>query len=90
MEIADDDTTEPFENSVDEEENKGENTPGTRGWSRLHDRTLAVPKKRAKICLFFREKKIPFFFFFRYSFSYAKILGETNLVGRTLKKKVIF
>ena len=27
-------------------------TPGTRGWSRLHDRKLAVPKIRAKICFF--------------------------------------
>ena len=27
------------------------NTPGTRGWSRLRDRTLAVPKNRAKISL---------------------------------------
>ena len=25
------------------------NTPGTRGWSRLRDRTLAVQKKRVKI-----------------------------------------
>ena len=28
------------------------NTPGTRGWSRLRDRTLAVPKKRARISFF--------------------------------------
>ena len=33
------------------------NTPGTRGWSRLRDRTLAVQKKHAKIC-FFSHKKI--------------------------------
>ena len=29
-----------------------ENTPGTRGWSTLRDRTLAVPKKRAKFSFF--------------------------------------
>ena len=28
------------------------NTPGTRGWSRLRNRTLAVQKKRAKISFF--------------------------------------
>ena len=44
--------------------NMGLNTPGTRGWSRLHDRTLAVPKKRMKISY----SDIPS--------SYAKILGE--------------
>ena len=33
-------------------EKKKKNTPGTRGWSRLRDRTLAVQKKRAKICFF--------------------------------------
>ena len=32
-------------------------TPGTWGWSRLRDRTLAVPKKRVKICFFFLEKE---------------------------------
>ena len=31
------------------------NTPGTRGWTRLRDRKLAVQKKRAKIS-FFRKK----------------------------------
>ena len=34
---------------IDENSN---NTPGTRGWSRLRDRTLAVPKIRAKIRFF--------------------------------------
>ena len=29
-----------------------ENTPGTRGWSTLRERTLAVPKKRAKFSFF--------------------------------------
>ena len=33
-----------------------ENTPGTRGWSTLRDRTLAVLKKRAKISFFFVKK----------------------------------
>ena len=44
-----------------------ENTPGTRGWSRLRDRTLAVQK----ISFFFRKKiKITFFLDIpsRYSF----------------------
>ena len=31
------------------------NTPGTRGWSRLRDRTLTLQKKRTKIS-FFRTK----------------------------------
>ena len=35
------------------------NTPGTRGWSRLRDRTLAVTKNRAKITFFSGEKKLP-------------------------------
>ena len=34
-------------------------TSGTKGWSRLRDRTLAVPKKRAKIS-FFLLKKLPY------------------------------
>ena len=32
------------------------NTPGTRGWSRLRDRTLGVPENRAKISFFFVKK----------------------------------
>ena len=36
---------------------KKKNTPGTRGWSRLRDRTLAIQKKRAKINFFFLVKK---------------------------------
>ena len=44
-------------------------TPGTRGWSRLRDRTLAVQQKRAKIRFFSRKKKKYLtFYFFRYSF----------------------
>ena len=38
------------------------NTPGTRGWSRLRDRTLAVPKNRAKISFFRKKIKITIFF----------------------------
>ena len=33
------------------------NTPGTRGWSRLRDRTLAVAKNRAKMTIFSGAKK---------------------------------
>ena len=33
------------------------NTPGTRDWSRLRDRTLALPKTRANISFFFVKKK---------------------------------
>ena len=53
------------------------NTPGTRGWSRLRDRTLAVAKNRAKITFFSGEKKLPKQnIFLHISSSYAKILGE--------------
>ena len=34
-------------------------TPGTRGWSRLRDRTLAVAKNRAKMTFFSGGEKIP-------------------------------
>ena len=34
------------------------NTPGSRGWSRLRDRTLAVAKNRAKMTFFSGGKKI--------------------------------
>ena len=52
------------------------NTPGTRGWSRLRDRTLAV----AKMTFFLGGKKLPKkdIFFLDIPSSYAKILGETN------------
>ena len=50
--------------SVEEEEERakvtdynGEYTPGTRGWSRLSDRTLAVPKNHAKIKKILGEKQ---------------------------------
>ena len=55
------------------------------GWSRLHDRTLAVQKKRTKISFFFVKKyKLPkkIFFVLDISSSYAKILGETNIHAR--------
>ena len=60
------------------------NTPGTRGWSRLRDRTLAVAKMtfisgRRKNYL----KKI---FFLHISSSYAKILGETNFHAREIPR----
>ena len=57
------------------------NTPGTRGGSKLRDRTLAVPKKRAKIS-FFRKKIKIIINFFDIPFSYAKLLGETNFQPR--------
>ena len=44
-----------IEKELDEKEN---NTPGTRGWSRLRDRTLAVAKNRAKMTFFSGGKKI--------------------------------
>ena len=37
--------------------NNNENTPGTRGWSRLRDPTLAVAKNRAKMTFFSGRKK---------------------------------
>ena len=46
---------EQFENHKLDNENV-HNTPGTRGWSRLSDRKLAMPKHRAKI-RFFSVKK---------------------------------
>ena len=52
------------------------NTPGTRGWSRLRDRTLAVAKKT----FFAGEKKN----YLKISSSYAKILGETNFHAREI------
>ena len=59
------------------------NTPGTRGWSRLRDRTLAV----AKMTFFSGvKKKLPKknIFFLHISSSYAKILGETNFHAREI------
>ena len=56
------------------------NTPGTRGWSRLRDRTLAVAKNCAKMTFFSgAKKKLPKknIYFLQISSSYAKILGET-------------
>ena len=46
------------------------NTPGTRGWSRLRDRTLAVAKNRAKMTFFSGAKKnyLKKIFFFAYIF----------------------
>ena len=65
---------------------KFENTPATRGWSRLRNRTLAVPKKTRENQFFFRKKiKNYLKFFFSSSdipFSYATILGETNFQTR--------
>ena len=57
------------------------NTPGTRGWSKLRERTLAIQKKRAKIIFFCKKIKITYFFLL-ISSSYAKILGETNFQPR--------
>ena len=70
-------------NKEPKEENlkKGKrNTPGTRGWSRLRNRMLAVQKKRTKISFFFVKKKITLkkYIFLDIPSSYAKILGETN------------
>ena len=64
-----------------------ENTPGTRGWSRLLHWTLAVPKKRAKISFFSKKNKNYLkFFFLHISSSYAKILGETNFHAREIPR----
>ena len=53
-----------------------QNTQGTRGWSRLRDRTLAVQKNRAKIIFIVKINK-------NYISSiYGKILGETNFHAR--------
>ena len=54
-----------------------DNTPGTRGWSRLRDRTLSVHKKTRENKFFFRKQKLPKLFLDIPS-SYAKIKGETN------------
>ena len=64
------------------------NTPGTRGWSRLRDRTLVVAKNRAKMTFFLGEKKLPKknIFFLHISSSYAKILGETNFHAREIPR----
>ena len=35
------------------------NTPGTRGWSRLRDRTMAVAKNRVKMTFFSGGEKLP-------------------------------
>ena len=61
-----------------------QNTPGTRGWSRLRDRTLAVAKNRAKMTFFSGKKNLPKKNIFggNISSSYAKILGETNFHAR--------
>ena len=64
---------------------KKENTPGTKGWSRLRDRTLAVQKKHAKIT-FFSSKNKNYLFFLDIPSSYAKILGETNFQSREFPK----
>ena len=52
------------------EKERKRDTPGTRGWSKLRDRTLAVPKKRAKNHLLFLKKNKNYlkFFFFAYLF----------------------
>ena len=59
-------------------------TPGTRGWSRLRDRTLAVAKNRAKMTFFSGTKNnyLKKIFFLHIHSSYAKILGETNFQPR--------
>ena len=46
------------------------NTPGTWGWSRLRDRTMAVAKNRAKMTFFSGVKKnyLKKIFFFAYIF----------------------
>ena len=65
------------------------NTPGTRGWSRLRDRTLAVAKNRAKMTFFSGGgEKLPKknIFFLHISSSYAKILGETNFHAREIPR----
>ena len=65
------------------------NTLGTRGWSRLCNRTLAVQKKCAKISFFFRKKikiTLNFLFFLDIPSSYAKILGETNVQSQEIPR----
>ena len=43
------------------------NTPGTRGWSRLRNRTLAI-KSRKSAFFFVHKIKITYFFYFLYSY----------------------
>ena len=45
------------ENLCMEKKEREEYTPGTRGWSRLRDRTLAVEKNRAKMTFFSGAEK---------------------------------
>ena len=64
-----------------------QNTPGTRVWSRLRDRTLDVPKKRTKISFSYKNKNyLKTIFFFHISSSYAKILGETNFHAQEIPR----
>ena len=54
------------------------NTPGTRGWSRLRNRTLAVAKNRAKMTFFSGGGKnyLIFFFFCIYLLVMPKYWGK--------------
>ena len=60
------------------------NTPGTRGWSRIRDRTLAVAKNRAKMTFFSGGKKnyLKKNIFFAYIFQLCQNIGG-NKFSRT-------
>ena len=74
-------------NNVDVDVDR-EYTPGSRGWSRLRDRMLAVAKNRAKMTFFSGGlKKLPKkILLLHISSSYAKILGETNFHAREIPR----
>ena len=71
---------------VGEKQKAEKNTPGTRGWSRLRDRTLAVAKNRAKMTFFSGAKKNylkKIFFFCIYLLVMPKYWGKQIFTHRS-------